>query len=141
MAKFVVDANVAIKWVIPEVHTEIALRLLDDDANVLLVPDFFFPEIGNILWKRVRRGDLTLEQAKDSLDELKRMNLQICSSEPLISSALEIATRVNQAVYDCVYLTLAVNHHCSMVTADERFVNATRNDVFSSSICWIEDLP
>ncbi len=141
MAKFVVDANVAIKWVIPEVYTNIALRLLDDDSNLLLVPDFFFPEIGNILWKRVRRGELTLEQAKENLAELKTVNLQICASEPLISSALEIATRVNQAVYDCVYLTLAINHQCSMVTADERFVNATRNDIFSSSICWIEDLP
>ncbi len=39
MGKFVVDANVAIKWVLPEIHTDIALRLLDDDDNILLVPD------------------------------------------------------------------------------------------------------
>lgn len=88
MTKFVIDANVAIKWVLPEIYTEIALRLLDDDANVLLVPDFFFPEIGNILWKRIRRGELTLEQAKENLAELKTVNLQIYASEPLISSAL-----------------------------------------------------
>ena len=141
MAKFVVDANVAIKWVLLENYTDVALHLLDDNANILLVPNFFFPEIGNILWKRVRRGELTLEKAKEDLAELKRVNLQICASEPLISDALEIETRVNQAVYDCVYLTLAVNHNCLIVTADERFVNATHNDVLSSSVCWIEDLP
>ena len=77
MGKFVVDANVAIKWVLPEIHTDIALRLLDDDSNILLVPDFFFPEIRNILWKRVRRGEATLEQALLSLNELKGVNLQI----------------------------------------------------------------
>ena len=52
-------------------------------------------------------------------------------------TALEIATRVNQAVYDCVYLTLAVNQNCLMVTADGRFFNATCNDVFYSHVCWI----
>lgn len=34
--KFVVDANVAIKWVIPEIYTDIALGLLDDESNLLL---------------------------------------------------------------------------------------------------------
>jgi predicted nucleic acid-binding protein len=139
--KFVVDANVAIKWVIPEIYTDIALRLLDDESNLLLVPDFFFSEIGNIFWKRVRRGELTLEQAQQNLTELRMVDLQIFPSVSLISTALEIATRVNQAVYDCVYLTLAVNQSCSMVTADERFVNATCNDILSSHVFWIENIP
>ncbi|MGK7877389.1 MAG: type II toxin-antitoxin system VapC family toxin [Xenococcaceae cyanobacterium] len=108
MGKFVVDANVAIKWVIPEIYTDIALRLLDDDDNILLVSDFFFPEIGNILWKRVRRGEATLEQAQETLNELRGVNLQIRSSFPLMTMALEIAVSVQQAVYDCVYLALAV---------------------------------
>lgn len=68
------------------------------------------------------------------------VDLQIFPSVLLISTALEIATRVNQAVYDCVYLTLAVNQSCSMVTADERFVNATCNDILSSHVCWIENI-
>lgn len=139
-SKFVVDANVAIKWVIPEIHTDIALRLLDDDSNILLVPDFFFPEIGNIFWKRVRRGETTLEQALLSLNELKEVNLQICSSFPLMTMALEIAVSVQQAVYDCVYLADSVTNSCQMVTADERFFNALSSDSLASSVCWIEDL-
>jgi predicted nucleic acid-binding protein len=63
MVKFVVDANVAIKWVIPEINTDIAITLLDDDTNILLVPDFFFPEIGNIFWKRIKIKESTLDQA------------------------------------------------------------------------------
>ena len=141
MSKFVVDANVAIKWVIPEIHTETALRLLYDEETILLVPNFFFPEIGNILWKRVRRGDATLEEAQETLNELSNTNLQIRASFPLIAMALEIAVRVEQAVYDCIYLTLAVTNKCQMVTADERFYNAlSRNELFTH-LCWIEDLP
>lgn len=133
-----VDANVGIKWVLSEVHSEAALRLLDDDHE-LFVPDFFFPEIGNILWKRIRRGKMTLELAQNDLSVLMGGDLQICPSEPLMPMALEIAARVDQAVYDCVYLALAVTNSCQMVTADERFYNALSRDALSSHLMWVEE--
>lgn len=140
MTQFVVDANVAIKWVLPEIHSDAALLLLND-SYTLLVPDFFFPEIGNILWKRVRRGETTLEDAQDNLGTLMTVPLEICPSFPLIPLALEIAVRIQQAVYDCVYLALAVSNNCQMVTADERFFNALQSDPLISHLCWVENLP
>ena len=134
------DANVAIKWVLPEIHSDAASRLLND-AYSLLVPDFFFPEIGNILWKRVRRGETTLENAQSDLGTLIGVSLQIHPSLPLMPLALDIAVRIQQAVYDCVYLALAVTHECQMVTADERFLNALQNDPLVANLCWVEDLP
>ena len=139
MTQFVVDANVAIKWIIPEIHSEAALRLLNLDS-ILLVPDFFFPEIGNILWKRVRRGETTLENALEDLDALMGLPLQVYPSLPLMSEALEIAVRIQQAVYDCVYLALAVRQECPMVTADKRFFNALQNDFLATHLLWVEDL-
>ena len=62
----VVDASVVIKWHVAEVHSDAALRLLGDDVPALHVPDLVFPEVGNILWKKVRRGDLTEEQRAGS---------------------------------------------------------------------------
>jgi predicted nucleic acid-binding protein len=140
LTKFVVDANVGIKWVLPEIYSEAALRLNKPNCQ-LLVPDFFFPEIGNILWKRVRRREMTLDDAQNDLESLLELPLQICLSSTLMPMALEIAVRVQQAVYDCVYLALAVNNDCKMVTADERFYNALSNDQLFSYLCWIEDLP
>lgn len=139
MTKFVVDANVAIKWVLSEVHPEIAMRLLDE-SHELLVPDFFFSEIGNILWKRVRRREATVEQAQHDLTVLMSGDLQIYSSQTLMPLALEIAVRIDQAVYDCVYLALAVTNQCQMVTADERFYNSLSRDILFSQVCWIENL-
>lgn len=112
-----------------------------NDAYSLLVPDFFFPEIGNILWKRVRRGETTLENAQSDLGTLIGVSLQIHPSLPLMPLALNIAVRIQQAVYDCVYLALAVTHECQMVTADERFLNALQNDPLVANLCWVEDLP
>jgi len=60
VSRYVVDASVGIKWFVPEIHSDAARRLLTEDS-ILLVPDLFFPEIGNILWKRVRRGEDTPE--------------------------------------------------------------------------------
>lgn len=56
MNSFVVDASVAVKWVVAEIHFESARRLLERDYS-LLVPDFFFAEVANVFWKRVRRGE------------------------------------------------------------------------------------
>lgn len=140
MTQFVVDASVAIKWVLPEIHSEAALRLNKVEYE-LLAPDFFFPEIGNILWKRVQRTELSLDAAKTNLEVLKNLPLHIFSSSPLMSIALETAVRVNQAVYDCLYLTLAVQNQCCLVTADERFFNVIRNDALATHICWVQDLP
>ena len=139
MTKIVVDANVAIKLVLPEIHSEAALRLRNSNFE-LLVPDFFFPEIGNILWKRVRRNEISLEEAKNNLAVLSLLPWQVYSSESLMPLALEIAVRIDQAVYDCVYLALAVTNRCQMVTADERFYNALSRDVLFSQVCWIENL-
>ena len=140
MTTFVVDANVAIKWVLSEIYSSDALRLLNDDYE-LLVPDFFFPEIANILWKRFRRGETTLELAQQDLSTFMGGDLQVCPSLPLMAMALEIATRVDLAVYDCVYLALAVTNQCQMATADQRFYNALERDVLSAHLIWIEDIP
>ncbi len=140
MNKYVVDANVAVKWVLEEIHSEAASRLLNN-SHILLVPDFFFSEVGNIFWKQVRFGTATLEEAKFNLNQIAMTPIQVYQSKFLVSSALEIAVRVQQAVYDCVYLALAVAQGCQMVTADERFVNALQSDSLATYLCWVEDLP
>ena len=58
MSAFVVDASVAVKWFFPEVHEADALRLIHGRHD-LLVPDVFFSEFGNALWKRLRRRETT----------------------------------------------------------------------------------
>lgn len=139
MTRIVVDANVAIKLVLPEIHSEAALRLRNTNFE-LLVPDFFFPEIGNILWKRARRNEISLEEAKNNLAVLSLLPWKVHSSQSLMPLALEIAVRIDQAVYDCVYLALAVTNQCQMVTADERFYNSLSRDILFTQLSWIENL-
>ena len=71
------------------------------------VPDLMFPEVGNILWKKVRRGDLTEEQARRIARLVTMAPMKVHASAPLLDAALEIAVRTGRTVYDSLYVALA----------------------------------
>ncbi len=139
MSRYVVDASVGIKWFVPEVHSEAAQRLLNSSHN-LLVPDLFFPEIGNILWKRVRRGEGTPDHARDTLAEFSTVPLEVYESQPLMPVALDIAVQTDRTVYDSLYLALAILSQCQMVTADLRLFNSIASSSFADNILWVESV-
>jgi predicted nucleic acid-binding protein len=135
----VVDASVVIKWHVPEIHAEGAARLLEDDAPDLHAPDLLFPEVGNIAWKKVGRGELTSDQASAIVRLLAAAPLEVHPCGPLIEAALEIALRTGRTVYDSLYLALAVHLKGRLVTADERLCNALRGGALEPYLLWIED--
>jgi predicted nucleic acid-binding protein len=136
---YVVDASVAVKWYIPEVHSEKAACLLDG-THELIAPDLLLPEFGNILWKKVQRGQISVETSRQILQEFKAVTLQTYPSEPLLDNAVDLAIALGRTVYDCFYLALAITKKCQMVTADEKFCNALQNSNFVKNILWVEDI-
>ena len=54
MSDLVIDASVAVKWVIEEEDTTQALALR---GRALAAPDLLIAECANILWKKVRRNE------------------------------------------------------------------------------------
>jgi predicted nucleic acid-binding protein len=90
----------------------------------LLIPDLFFPEVANILWKRVRRGEDTPERARATLADFRAVPLQVYASQALTPVALDIAMQMDRTVYDSLYLALAASTQCQMVTADLKLFNA-----------------
>jgi len=103
------------------------------------VPDFFFSEITNILWKHIQRGELSLEKAQQNLAIIRQINLKVIPSYDLVIQALNLSAQLKQAVYDCVYLALAIEYDCLMITADERFINAVKQNSAVDSILWLKD--
>ncbi len=138
MSRYVVDASVAVKWFVPETHTEAALRLLDG-SHQLLAPDLLLPEMGNILWKKVRRRQLTTQESHDIIRDFMTVPLSFHPPLDLAAPALELAIETDRTVYDAVYLTLAVLHGCRLVTADRRFHDAIRRVPLRPHLCWVED--
>jgi predicted nucleic acid-binding protein len=135
LTAFVLDASVAMKWAIPsaqetlrkETLTAEALQLLkrytDGDIN-FVVPDIFWAEVGNVLWKGVRQRRWSPAVAERVVSEIRDRNFFTVSSLELLPDALTIAFAHDRSVYDCLYVALAIRFKTEMITADERLANA-----------------
>src|SRR6478672_9170429 len=120
----IVDASVAVKWYVPEDGSRAAADLLAA-GDVLLAPDLLAPELGNVLWKKVRRGELTPEEAVEIAAAFASDGpVRLRPSTPLLCGALDIAMRFDRTLYDALYLALAVAENGRLATVDERLCNA-----------------
>lgn len=123
MSQLVIDASVAIKLFISEDGSREAASTVKK-ADELLAPDLLLAEVGNILWKYVRRDDLAKNDAQQILADMLQMPIQFRATSELLESALKLAIETDRTVYDCLYVALAVQSKCVLLTADERLVNA-----------------
>jgi predicted nucleic acid-binding protein len=119
---FVVDASVALKWVVAEESSDQAAKLL---GAPLAAPALIEAECSNVLWAKARRGEMTPSEARRRSEFLMRVPIRLVPMSNLISSALALAFRLDQPVYDCLYLALAIDESSVLVTADIRFARAT----------------
>ena len=120
----VVDASVAVKWYVPEPDSQRA-HLILSSGRQLLAPDLVIAELGNIVWKKVRRGELTVGDAQAIAVALATAcPVELRPALALLSTALDIAVAHDRTVYDSLYIALASELGCQVVTADERLANA-----------------
>ena len=137
MSAVVVDASVAVKWFLPEIHAEAARRVLTTRRD-LLAPDLIWAEVGNALWKQSRRAQLAPETARDILRDFERFPLRTSPAKGLLEPAWELAERFHISVYDSLYLALAVGHRCPLVTADLVLCRSLSDTPLASSVTWVE---
>lgn len=139
MMRFVVDASVMVKWFVPEVHAEAARVLLRDDFS-LSSPDLVRAEIGNVLWKKWRRDQLSSEEVEGVLRDLESFTLTIETSEPLMGAAWNVARIYDGSFYDGLYVALALQTSCALVTADRKLYNALNDSDLDEHLVWVEDI-
>ena len=136
----VVDASVAIKWLVREEHTDKALAILSTwhDEDVTPVAPYLPPfEVTNALHRKVFRGQLTVGDASRMVSQLLSSRLELHQTAELHVRALEVATELQQgAVYDAHYLALAEEFGCELWTADQRFHRAAE---VAGNVNWIGD--
>ena len=120
MNTVVIDASVAVKWVVEEDGTSEALMLRRRAR--LIAPELLVAECANILWKKVQRDELSNDEAFLAARLLQAADIEFVSSRSLLETATRLAIELDHPVYDCLYLALAVDRDCRFATADERFV-------------------
>ena len=130
---FVLDASVAAKWFLSARHETLTaeatgvLQSFSRDEIKLLVPDLFWPEIGNVFWKAIKIGRMTRRSAEEAVATLREASLPTAPCLPILPEAFAISNTFDITVYDALYVGLAVARNHLLITADERLVNSLRD--------------
>lgn len=102
------------------------------------VPDIFFPEVSNAVLKRVRRGEIREQDARDLVMTLRRHRIKSFLSRPLIPRAMELCRAGPLVIYDALYVALAEELRCPLVSADEPMIRAARVAQTSAELRTLE---
>ena len=127
----VVDASIAVKWLLKEQYSREADEMLAswEIGNTRVTGPHLLPvEVSNALYKRTRRGDISLATAVQLEAEFLESSIELIQSASLHLRAIRLAAELQQnAVYDAHYLALAESLDCDLWTADQRFFQAAVN--------------
>lgn len=135
MPVLVVDACVAVKWLIRETDTDKAVELLEDLSNSFIAPDIFQLEVVNAVLKQNRLGHLADDLVDRALLELDGVMPELVASSDIMPLAISIARRTRHPIYDCLYLSLAEHQNATLITADEKFAIICRDRLMGDPIC------
>ena len=108
----VVDASLAVKWLVDEEDSDKALALRRSwmaSGVQLAAPSLMLAEVSNALHRKVVDGGLALQVAIENLkDVMDTLDIEFHDSTDIHVGALRLADQLSQgAVYDSIYLALA----------------------------------
>ena len=121
--KYVLDASIAVKWVLPEPDSSKALSLRHDlqtQTHEFVAPDTFPVEVAHALTRAERRGTIRQQEAILKLADVLAAAPQFFAYLPILARAVQLSSQLRIGVYDCLYLSLAEDQQCNVVTADKR---------------------
>ena len=137
----VVDASLAVKWLVEEDDSDKAHAALESwvAQDITRIAPHLLPfEVTNALHRRVVRGELNVADSIRMMARLLASRLELHEPPGLHIRALQLASQLNQnAAYDAHYLALAESFGCELWTADERFYRAASSSV--DNVRWLGD--
>ena len=122
---FVVDASVAVKWVAYEQNSPAAAAVREAD-NHLIAPSLVIAEIGNALWKKALRREMTRNETLAAFRLAVSHFAEFVPLHDFHQKALELAIELRHPIYDCFYIALAERERCALITADARLIAAAK---------------
>lgn len=125
LPRIVVDASVAVKWLLPEPGSDDARALLYQamlGQTQIAAPVLLKTEVANALWSRYATAESILQSAEviTLWEEFCRIPLSFCPNDPLHSQALKIACQSKCTVYDCLEIACVMHLGAVLITADRR---------------------
>jgi predicted nucleic acid-binding protein len=122
MRRLVIDANIAAKWYLPEIDSEMAEALFVSGLD-FHAPNFLATEFANIFWKHSIAKRTSIEAWRLASQQLKKAIPFWHPDETLHEQALQLAVTFKHPIFDCIYLALAIHVDGIVITADKQFCN------------------
>jgi predicted nucleic acid-binding protein len=126
----VLDASVAVRWVVDEAGSDEAAALLERDV-AWITPRLLLTEAASALRRKVADKALAPAAAAQSLDALLQAVadgvIRLIDDERVIAAALLLAISLQHKVPDCLYLALAEREGAAIATADDRLARLARS--------------
>ena len=125
--RYVLDASVCLCWVIARPLSLKALQLRDDFQKAiheLIAPSHFPGEIASALTKAERQKLIPVGDARRLIQDILNTPPVLYAVDTLFYRAVEISSQTRAGFYDCLYVALAEQENCELVTADDKLINA-----------------
>ncbi len=133
-----VDASVAIKWLLPEAYSDECLALLERNERIV-VPDFLYAQVGMGLAKRVKTGDLKAAWTEEAMTALVRLPLVRVPAAEIAVEAIGLASHGKRHFYDAAYLALALREGVPLITADWRWYAVVSTGPLKDYVRFVRD--
>lgn len=137
--RLVVDASVAVKWFVEEEYSVQAGSLLEA-THELYAPRLLASEVGNVLWRKARNGEMERSRVGALAAAISKMPVHWVEDEEICPDAVRLSLGLGRSVYDCLYLALAHRLGATLVTADIRFANALAGTEHGGVVVTLDNL-
>jgi predicted nucleic acid-binding protein len=142
-APIVVDASVAVKWLLDEPLSDVAEQLYNDSSafhRPLVAPSLLPNEVTNAIYQQLRRGGLVETEADAAVVRFARLDVQLLAPPELPQEAYAFAKRHRLgAIYDSLYVVLAQRLGAELWTDDRSLLNSV--GPAAPWIRWLGDYP
>lgn len=118
----VIDASVAVKWLVPEEMSD-AAEQLSSVSDRLVAPRLIMTEVANALVRKTIRGLLSRQEAAYHFSTMPVLLPDLIDIDGLIEPALLNACTLRHPIYDLIYLETARKLDAQLITADRRFTD------------------
>ncbi len=138
MRTLVVDASVALKWLVLEDMSDVAKELYGAGDH-LVAPRLITTEIANALVRKTMQGTLTSQEAKYHFNSLPQFLPDLMDVDELIEPAFDNACTLRHPIYDLLYLEAARKFDTQLVTADRRFTGRIAGTNLARHVTLLSD--
>ena len=132
----VVDASVIVKLLVAEPGTDLARAAVTADDHCI-APDLLMIEVAGALAKKMRFEGLPHSAAVAGLRNVPAFVERLVKSASLLGTATDLSIELSHSLFDCLYLALAIERDCTVLTADRKFVACADASGYGSNVSML----